>query len=45
MTLRQTEVPTAEPLVPDPNAFNIEVTIQKLKRYKSLGTDQFPAEL
>jgi hypothetical protein len=42
---RQTEVPTAEPLVPEPSAFEVEMAIEKLKRHKSLGTDQLPAEL
>ena len=36
---------TAEPLVPEPSAFEIEMTIEKLKRQKSPGIDQIPAEL
>jgi hypothetical protein len=31
--------------VPQPNAFEVEVVIEKLKRYKSPGIDQIPAEL
>jgi hypothetical protein len=36
---------TAEPLVPEPSAFDVEMVIKKLKRYKSPGTGQIPAEL
>jgi hypothetical protein len=42
--VRQTEVHTAEPLVPEPSAFAVEMAIEKLKRHKSPGTDQIPAE-
>ncbi|PNF22881.1 hypothetical protein B7P43_G14137 [Cryptotermes secundus] len=35
----------AESLVPDPSPFEAEITIAKLKRYKSQGNDQIPAEL
>ncbi|PNF33715.1 hypothetical protein B7P43_G11435 [Cryptotermes secundus] len=35
--IRQTEVHTAEPLVPDPSPFEVESDIAKLKRYKSSG--------
>jgi hypothetical protein len=35
----------AEPLVPKPSCFEAEVTTEKLRRYKSPGTDQIPAEL
>jgi hypothetical protein len=31
--------------VPKPSAFEVDVAIEKLKRYKSPGTDQIPAEL
>jgi hypothetical protein len=41
----QTEMHTAEPFVPVPSASEAEVAIGKLKRYKSLGFDQIPAEL
>jgi hypothetical protein len=36
---------TAEPFVPEPSASEIEFAIGKLKRYKSPGVDQIPAEL
>jgi hypothetical protein len=41
----QTEMHTAEPFVPQPSASEIEIAIGKLKRYKSPGVDQIPAEL
>jgi hypothetical protein len=41
----QTEVHTAEPLVPEPSAFEVEMAVEKLKRHKSPGMDQIPAEL
>jgi hypothetical protein len=43
--VRQTEMHTAEPFVPEPSASEAEVAIGKLKRYKSPGVDQIPAEL
>jgi hypothetical protein len=43
--VRQTEVDTAEPLVPEPSAFEVEMAIEKLKSHKSPGIDQIPAEL
>jgi hypothetical protein len=43
--VRQTEVHTAEPLVPEPSEFEFEMAIQKLKSHKSPGIDQIPAEL
>jgi hypothetical protein len=43
--VKQTEVHTAEPLVPEPSAFEIEMVIEKLKRRKSPGINQIPAEL
>jgi hypothetical protein len=42
--LRQTEIHTAEPLVPDPNPSEAEIAIAKLKRYKLPGSDQILAE-
>jgi hypothetical protein len=36
---------TAEPLVPDPSPFEVEVTIAKLKRYQAPDGDQIPAEV
>jgi hypothetical protein len=43
--IRQTEIQTAEPFVPEPSISEVEVAIGKLKRYKSPGADQIPAEL
>jgi hypothetical protein len=42
--IRQTEIHTAEPFVPQPSAAEVEVTIRKLERYKAPGSDQIPAE-
>jgi len=42
--VRWTEVHTAEPLLHEPSAFGVEVTTEKLKRYKSPGIDQTLAE-
>jgi hypothetical protein len=43
--VKQSEIHTAEPLVLEPSAFQVEMAIGKLKRYKSPGIDQIPAEL
>jgi hypothetical protein len=43
--VRQAEIHTAEPLVPEPSASEIEMAIEKLKRHKSPGINQIPAEL
>jgi hypothetical protein len=43
--VRQIEIHTAEPLVPDPSPFEFEIAISRLKKYKSLGNDKIPAEL
>jgi hypothetical protein len=45
--IRQIEIHTAEPLVPDPSPFEVETAIEKLKKYeyKSLGSHQILAEL
>jgi hypothetical protein len=43
--VRQIEVHTAEPLVPGPSLLEVEIAITKLKKYKSPGSDQIPAEL
>jgi hypothetical protein len=43
--VRQIEICTAEPLVPDPSPFQVAIAIAKLKRCKSPGCDQIPAEL
>jgi hypothetical protein len=42
--VRQTEIHTAKPLVPEPSAFKVEMAIEKLKSHKSSGIDQIPAE-
>jgi len=41
----QEEIHTAEPLVPEPSAFEVELATEKLKSHKSPGIDQIPAEL
>jgi hypothetical protein len=38
-------VHTAERLVPDPSRLEVDIAIAKLKKYKSPGSDQIPAEL
>ena len=43
--VRHPEIYTAEPLVREPSAFEIELAIEKLKSHKSPGIDQIPAEL
>jgi hypothetical protein len=40
--IRQTEIHTTEPLVPEPSAFAVEMATGKLKRHKS---PDIPAEL
>jgi hypothetical protein len=41
--VRKTEIHTAEPAVPEPNALEFHMAIGKL-RHKSLGMDQIPAQ-
>jgi hypothetical protein len=41
----QMETHTAEPLVPDPGPFDVDIAITKLKQYKSPGSVQIPLEL
>ena len=41
----QAEIHTAEPLVTEPSAFEIELAMDKLKSRKSPDIDQIPAEL
>jgi hypothetical protein len=41
----QAEIHTAEPLVPEPSASEIELPIDKLKSHKSPRIDQTSAEL
>jgi len=43
--VRQTEIHTAKPPVPKPNASEVELAIEKLKSHKSPGIDQILAEL
>jgi len=42
--VRQAEIHTAEPLVPKPSAFEVELAIEKLKSHKSPGIDQIPGQ-
>jgi len=39
------QIHPAEPLVPEPSAFDAEMAIEKLKRHKSLEIDQIRAGL
>jgi len=43
--VRQAEIHTAEPLVPEPSASDVELAIEKLKSHKSPGIGQISAEL
>jgi len=43
--VRQREIHTAEPLVPEPSASEVELATEKLKSYRSPGIHQIPAEL
>jgi len=43
--VRQAEIHTAEPQVPEPSAAEVELAIGKIKSHKSPGIDQIPAEL
>jgi hypothetical protein len=43
--VRQMDIHTAEPLVPEPSLVKVEIAIGKLKSYKSPRTDQILAEL
>jgi hypothetical protein len=43
--VKQIEIHTGEPLVPYHYPFEVEIAIAKLKRYKSPGSDQIPADL
>jgi hypothetical protein len=43
--VRQIEIHTGEPLLPDPCHLEAEISIAKLKKYKSPGSDQILAEL
>jgi hypothetical protein len=43
--VRWTEIHTAEPLLPGPSRLEVEIAIAKLKRYKSLSSDEILAEV
>jgi hypothetical protein len=43
--VRQMDIHTAEPLVPEPSLVEVEIAIGQLKSYKSPGIDQIPAKL
>jgi hypothetical protein len=43
--VRQIEIHTAEPLVSSPSHLEVEISIAKLKKHKSPGSDQIPAEM
>ena len=43
--VRQAEMHTSEPLVPEPSAFEVEMIVEEVKRHRSPGTDQIPTEL
>jgi hypothetical protein len=43
--VRQIEIHTAEPLVPQPSSSEVEIAIEKLKSYKSSCIDQISIEL
>ena len=39
------EIHTAEPWIPEPSEIEVEMSIKKLKNFKSPGIDNIPAEL
>jgi hypothetical protein len=43
--VRQMDIHTAEPLMPEPSLVEVKIAIGKLKTYKSPGAEQIPAEL
>jgi hypothetical protein len=43
--VRQTKIHTAEPLVPESGAYELEMTITNIIRHQSPGTDKISAEL
>jgi hypothetical protein len=45
MYVRQTEMHTARTLVPEPRSSEVEITVERLKKCRSPGTDQIPTEL
>ena len=42
--VRETEIRTAERVVPEPSAFELEMAVENLKSHKSPAVDQIPAE-
>ena len=38
--VRQTEIHTVEPVVPERSAFEVEMAVEKLRRHKSPGNDE-----
>jgi hypothetical protein len=42
--VRQKDIQTAEPLVPEPSLVEVKIAIWKLKSYKSPGTDHILSE-
>jgi hypothetical protein len=42
--IRQLEIHTAEPLIPDPSPFEVEIEIVRSKSYESPSNDEIPAE-
>jgi hypothetical protein len=43
--VKHAEMHTAEPLMPESSALEVELAIETLKSHKSLGIDQIPVEL
>jgi hypothetical protein len=43
--VRQVDIKTVEPFVPELSIVEVEIVITNLRRYKSLCTDHIPAEL
>jgi len=43
--VRQIEMHTAEPLVPEPGSSQVDIAIEELKRFVTPGFDQIPAEM
>jgi hypothetical protein len=43
--VRQIEIHTAKLLVPDTSPFEVKIAVAKLKKYKSLSSNQIPAEI
>jgi hypothetical protein len=41
--VRETDIHMAEPSMPVHSPVKVEIAIEKLERYKSLGIDQIPA--